>query len=166
MKKILSTLILVLALISSYGWSQSRILNKEIVVDCPSQPITANLDSISRQIAVDSALNKASGHWQLVQIRAGWSTPRAPYWRTEMILNQEGKGIIYENGKQTLTYKLGLSIVWNHLRCTITEESKPFFRFHRRTKGTIRFCDQTLIIDQNLGDGEVFVFKRIGGDQK
>jgi hypothetical protein len=146
---------------SNCSWAQIGSLNDEVEINCPSQPLPVDLDSSARQIALDSVMNRISGRWQLIQIHGGWSKAHKPYWSTEMILNRQGQGIIYENGKLTLTYKLVLSTSWNYVRCAIIGESKPFFRLNSRAKGIIRLCDQILTIDQNLGDGEVFVFSRL-----
>lgn len=161
MNLILITLLLCLTGICNHvqsSWSSAG--NKPL---CRPPRLSLALDSLptQRRLALDSVTRLAVGRWRLTEIRGGWSGVSKPVTATELQLNEQLEGMLFEGGNQSLKCKFTLSTRYGYVRTTIDGRGASFFNLSSKVKGSFRVCDQELIISQYLGDGLAFCFRRI-----
>ena len=149
---------------STYCLSQVSQPNTEPTIQCPLTRFTSAIDSVSVQIAIDSTAQKASGKWKLIEIAGGWDIARKPNDVIEMKLSPQGQGVI-SKGEQVLSkFQLTLKPYYGYVRFYLIEQGKQFLHFSPRAVGYLRLCEEILILNQNVGDGYVYVFKRMTPD--
>lgn len=166
-------MLLTLLVLPVLGRGQSGVLTRKAIWDlCPPLSYinmdTAPKDSSLLKSSVDSIARLMTGRWELLEISGGWGPYHPPARATEMVINQQREGDIYENGVWSAHFKLLLTRRWNSIRFKINEPGTPFFNFGFRQKslgGLLYVCDQKLIISDAMGDGTAYAFRRIAANQ-
>lgn len=159
------TAIITLIGIPFLSWGQTGVLSEKTIWDwCSPLTYIAPKDSLLLQASVDSIAHLMVGRWELLEIAGGWGPNHPPARVTELVLNQQRQGEIYENGIQSARFDLFLTRQLNTIRFKINEPGKPYFNFRfsqRSTGGLIYVCDQKLFISDGRGDGMAYTFRRI-----
>ncbi len=168
MRRQLAVLLMLLVL-ANFSWGQAGVLTQKAIWDlCPPLAYVATKDSSLLESSVDSIARLMAGRWELLEVSGGWGPNHPPARATEMVLNQLSQGEIYENGVWSAHFELTMTRRWRTIRFKINEPGKPFFNFGFSQKslgGTVRVCDQKLIISDAMGDGIAYAFRRIPMNQ-
>lgn len=149
--------------IESYTWSLAQVIpgSTDPTVECPFVKLSVGLDSTGLRLAMDSISKVLSGQWKLVEVAGGWHTARKPSKVVKMLLDSQGRGMIYEEGQRVSTYQLTLNEFYRYMRFSIIEKEGTFFDFSPKSRGYLRLCQQTLILRVNAAEGEAYVFERV-----
>lgn len=155
--------VLLLCLTGVCNRVQSSWVNVDESLSCHPPRLSLALDSMPTQcrLALDSVTRLAVGHWQLTEIRGGWSGASKPSAPVELQLNGQLEGALFEGGRRALECKFTLSTRYGYVRTTIDGQGASFFNLSPKVKGSFRVCDQKLVISQYLGDGLAFHFKKM-----
>ena len=116
------------------------------------------------EIATEKATadKKAVGQWHLVGITSGWTGKTSPpSEKVELAIDQQQQGIIYENGKQVLTYQYTLEESNSGIvRYSIIQKTGNSTIFYPPAKGNFRVSTKQLIIGDTGIDGNDYIFER------
>ena len=117
---------------------------------------------MAREATLDSMRLRITGRWRLVEMGSGWSLPTKPDKVVELVINQQGEGLVYEQGHLVSKVRLSLSREWYMIRFTIYQEGPSIFHFSSISKhgGAIHACPQNLVIGDGMADGTAFAFER------
>lgn len=175
--------LVILLLVPFYSGGQTLRLSSLPYRICGFKPVyVAEKDSLRKQIVLDSISVLLPGRWQLVEAGAGacFTLPYAPDQYTEMILDGQGYGVVYQGGKLLTSFQLQLSFYQGLVHFIMEETRKPaYFQFfpssldkkaglrYRSTtpfayayKNRIQVCEETLHL-YGPRTGLNFVFKRL-----
>jgi hypothetical protein len=119
-------------------------------------------DTVAREVTLDSMRLRIAGRWRLAEIGTGWTSPTKPDKVVELVINQQGKGVIYEQGQLVSKVQVRLSRQWDMIRFTIHQEGQSIFHFSSMSKhgGLIHACPMSLVIGNGMADGTAFAFER------
>lgn len=170
-RRVIGVIILILMLARG-SWSQGQVDTTWFKADCPDR-LSLQLDSIATQSAIDSLTSLISGRWELMETHHDAYNPvRKPGCPTEMTLDRQGNGVIYQNNQLEATFQLTVVLYYGFFRFNISEEGRQFFNLppYRRGKltanqGGITACGQRLLISGVRSSSVGFVFKRISSIQ-
>ena len=154
----------VILLTSVIGWSQSQVpTENEVWQLCKPPAYWPSSDTLARQATLDSMRVRIAGHRKLMERGTGWSSPTKPYNVVELGMEQQGKGLIYEQGQLVSKIQLTLSRSYDLIFFKIKQQGPSVFHFSRisRHGGLIGACEKNLVIGDGMADGTAFAFRRI-----
>ena len=175
--------IISLLLVPFFSWGQTLKIAPLPYRVCEFKPVyVVEKDSLRRQVVLDSIAVLLPGRWQLVEAGAGacFTPPYAPDQYTEMILDGQGYGVVYQGGKLLTSFQLRLSFYQGLVHFIMEETRNPaYFKFfpssldnkaglrYRPTipfayayKNNLQVCEETLHL-YGPRTGLSFVFKRL-----
>lgn len=120
-------------------------------------------DSVATQASLDSIATLMVGRWSLRIIESGWASPKKPEKVVELVLDRQGKGIIYEDGQSVATIQFFTRRRYAMVRFDIKQEGKSIIRLDvsQRSGGILRVCDEKLFVGNGYADGTLYAFRRI-----
>ncbi|MBC3785684.1 hypothetical protein [Spirosoma utsteinense] len=122
--------------------------------------VSCNQNEVATQKAI--ADKKAVGRWNLVGITSGWTgKTNPPIDNVELAIDQQQKAVIYENGKEMLTFQYSLEETKSGLvRYSITQKAGNSPIFYPPSRGNFRVNTKQLIIGDTGADGNDYTFTR------
>ena len=154
----------IILLTSVVGWTQAQVpTENEVWQHCKPLAYWPLSDTLARQATLDSMRVRIAGHWKLIESGTGWSSPTKPYNVVELVMDQQGKGLIYEQGQLVSEIQLALSRSYDLIFFKIKQQGPSVFHFSTISKhgGLISACEHNLVIGNGMADGTAFAFSRI-----
>lgn len=122
----------------------------------------SDIDStvIYREREVASLYTQIKGRWLLYQVQGGWGSPKRSDRKIDMTIDEIGNTVISEKNKQLAVFQFKLRRDWQSIYTPIDGRSQSFFI--GMTRGLmIELCQDTLVLNEAIGDGMEYVFRRI-----
>ncbi|MVM32137.1 hypothetical protein GO755_18955 [Spirosoma sp. HMF4905] len=117
------------------------------------------IDSTALQKEIDSTYAQLKGRWFLYQLQGGWSAPNRTDRQITMTIDELGHAVIVEQNKPLAIFQFKLRRDWQSIYTPIVGRNQSFFL--GMTRGLIvEVCQDTLVLNEALGDGLEYVFKR------
>ena len=117
------------------------------------------VDSTLLRKELSSVYARMQGHWYLFQIQGGWSGPKLPYRKVNITIDGLGNAVIADEDKPLAVFRIKLRKIWNAYYSPIEGRKQKFFTGMLREL-VIEVCGDTLVLNEYLGDGQEYVFKR------
>ena len=137
------------------------LMKNGIMQPCPR--LSYLKDSVAIHANLDSIATLMVGRWSLRIIESGWASPKKPERVVELVLDRQGKGVIYEDGQSVATVELFLRRVWAMVRFDVKQQGQSIIRLDvsQRSGGILRVCDERLFIGNGYADGTLYAFRRL-----
>ena len=119
----------------------------------------SGVDSTLLRKELDSAYARMKGRWYLFQIQGGWGGPKLPHREVDIMINEFGDAVIAEKNKPLAVFRFRLRKVRTAYHSPIERGKHPFFSDITREL-IVEICQDTLVLNQAIGDGLEYVFKR------
>ena len=114
---------------------------------------------IYREREVASLYTQIKGRWLLYQVQGGWGSPKRPDRKIDMSVDEIGNAVISEKHKQLAVFQFKLRRDWQSIYTPVDGRSQSFFI--GMTRGLmVELCQDTLILNEAIGDGMEYVFRR------
>lgn len=139
----------------------SVLMKKGIMQLCPR--LSYPKDSVAMQASLDSITILLAGRWSLRIIETGWAVPKKPEKDVELTLDQQGRGIIYEDGQSVATIEFSTWRRYAMVRFSLKQEGQSIIRLDvsKRSGGHLGVCEEKLFLSDGYADGTMYAFRRI-----
>ena len=122
-------------------------------------PLHPRIDSTILSRELDSVYTQLKGRWYLFQIQGGWSGPRLPHREVNITIDRQGNAVISEKNQQLAVFRFKLRKGWQRYSSGIEARKQSFFNKSIYSLD-IEVCQDTLVLNEHLGDGLEYVFRR------
>lgn len=136
-----------------------------------------HLDSVRRQVIVDSVNQLLIGRWQLTAVsqRAFTEMP-TPEQQIEMLIDKKGYTTIYRQGKPILQCRFAANVTFYRLRCEADHAARAYFHLREPVLSEGKYdvplgqymhpnrlgiCKDTLVFSSPTSIGPIYSFKRL-----
>ena len=139
----------------------SMLIKKGIMQLCPR--LAYAKDSVAVKTSLDSIAMQMAGRWSLRIIESGWTAGRKPEKAVELLLDRQGKGVIYEDGQAVASIEFFIRRVWAMVRFDLKQQGQSIIRLDvsKRNGGGLHVCDEKLFISNGYADGTMYAFRRL-----
>ncbi len=85
------------------------------------------IDSVAIKQETEDTYHAITGRWSLVQIQGGWSKPKAPTRRIELVIDTNGQSKIYNAGKSAGAFTIQLNRNWGGYQSPLNPKGQSLF---------------------------------------
>lgn len=162
---------LFLTMVSMSVWGQTVTQPTLKPIHCPyfkrpesvestvQAPLHSRIDSTILLRELDSVYGQITGRWYLFQIQGGWSGPQLPHREVNITIDRLGNAVISEKNQQLAVFRFKLRKGWQMYSSGIEGRKQSFFS-KSINQLNVEVCQDTLVLNEALGDGQEYVFKR------
>lgn len=118
------------------------------------------IDSVALEQQTEATYRSMAGRWSLVQIQGGWGSPKAADRQIELVIDTGGKSTLYAAGKTVGTFAIQLKRQWGGYQSPLNPKNQSLFGQYCHYLD-IELCGDTLVLNEGIGDGMEYVFKRL-----
>jgi hypothetical protein len=119
----------------------------------------SSVDSTRLRRDLDSTYARMKGRWYLFQIQGGWSGPKLPHREVAITIDEVGNAVIAEKEKPLAVFRFKLRKDWMAIHSPLEGRKQSFFIGMTREL-IVEVCQDTLVLNEAIGDGMEYVFKR------